>query len=412
MDITNLVFTTFSFGPLHVHQQNQMRDSIKKIYPEANMMFWATESRDSSHPSASVPPGYTNHHTSTYGFKVHCVNNCLKAGYKRIVFMDAAVSLQGEIDEILNIAKERGVLACTGGADLESVTSDVCLEFVGKTREEVTGWKMAGGSIYVFDFNHPVTQKVFDYWYNLEANGMFGSEEDHSRGRLQGHRQDETCMSLAMYEYGVPFTGIDELQYKNIGAEGSESKFIFYKLHNRDIVTVHDHSFVQHLIPVYGNVLDIGCRDFITTNWFKSKDYNVHSVDIGKFEGDYHRLAIGHENKRVGVSVERCLDGTHVIEGDEVEMVTLEEFNKRVGVDHWDLIIMDIECCEYDLLKEANHPIAKQLSIEFHAHMGHTKEQLDELLDMLSEYYVIRNRVWDEQHHAGFNYWDVILIAK
>ncbi len=408
----DLVFTTFSFGPLHVHQQNQMRDSIKKIYPDANMMFWATENRDSVHPTASVPPGYTNHHTSTYGFKVHCVRNCIDAGYKRVIFMDAAVSLQGELDDILEIAAEHGILATTGGADLEYVTSDVCLQYVGLTREKVTGWKMAGGSIYVFDFNHPVTMKAFEYWEDLEHNGMFGSEEDHSRGRLQGHRQDETCMSLAMYEYAIPFTGIDKLRYKNMGEEGNDSAFIFYKLHNRDIVTVHDHSFVQHLVPIYGNVLDIGCRDFTTTNWFLRNEYNVHSVDIGKFEGNYHRLAIGNENKRVGVSEERHKDATHVIEGDEVEMVTLQEFNKRIGIEYWDLIIMDIEGCELDLLKNAEHPIANQLSVEFHAHMGQTKEQLDELLEMMSKYYVIRQATWDEQHHAGLNYWDVIFIAK
>jgi len=112
------------------------------------------------------------------------------------------------------------------------------------------------------------------------------------------------------------------------------------------------------------------------------------------------------------VSKEVHLDGTHVIEGDEIEMVTLEEFNKRVGVDYWDLIIMDIETCEYELLKQAKHPIAKQMSVEFHAHFGQTKEQLDELLKMLSEYYYIRQDVWEEKHHAGFNYWDVIFIAK
>jgi hypothetical protein len=390
-----------------------MIDSIKKIYPDANMMMWATESRDSAHPSASVPPGYTNHATSTYGFKVHCVRNCIDAGYKKVIFLDAAMTLQAPLDSIMSLAHKHGVLATVGGAELQNVTSDRCLEFIEKTREDVTGIQMVGGSIYVFDFTNPVAMKVFEYWENLEHNGMFGSEEDHSRGRLQGHRQDETCMALAMHEYGIPIVGYDEIGYRGIGADGDENApFIFYKLHGRDIVEVHDHSFIQHLIPIKGNVLDLGCRDFITTKWFKDREYNVHSVDIGDFEGDYHRLAIGHENKKVGVSKERWPDATHVIEGDEIEMVTLNEFNRRVGIDHWDLIIMDIECCEYELLKRAKHPIAKQISVEFHAHFGQTKEQLDELLNMLSEYYIIRNRVWEEKHHAGFNYWDVILIAK
>jgi len=417
MDITDLCFTTFSFGHLHVHQQNQMRESILRVYPDANMMFWATEDPSSTHPPDTVPPGYTSFHESTYGFKVHCIRNCIDAGYKKVIFLDAAMQLHSPIDEILELAHKHGVLATIGGATLENVTSDKCLNYIGKPREEITGWKMVGGSIYVFDFTNPVAMKVFEYWEDLENKGYFGSEEEHCRGKLQGHRQDETCMSLALYEYGVPIVGYDEIGYHNLGLGGnSDVPFVFYKLHHRDIGRVQDHSFIQHLVPMYGNVLILGCRDFVTTDWFENNEYRVYPVDIGDLNTDrwYYRMAITDKKGMVGVSKEPegRLDATHVIPGDEIESTTIEEFTDRVGVGDWHLMIMDIEDSEYEVLKQAVHPIADQISIEFHHHLGRSKEDLDELLDMLSEYYIIHNRIWEEGQGSGFNYWDVLLVNK
>ena len=83
-----------------------------------------------------------------------------------------------------------------------------------------------------------------------------------------------------------------------------------------------------------------------------------------------------------------------------------------LGVEKWDLIKMDIEGEEIKVLRSLQHPYCKQISVEFHAHCGQTKQELDELLDWLSTWYDIHNRVWEERHGAGFNYWDVLLIAK
>ena len=74
---------------------------------------------------------------------------------------------------------------------------------------------------------------------------------------------------------------------------------------------------------------------------------------------------------------------------------------------------MDIEGEEISVLEKSKHPIAAQVSVEFHAHARRqTKIQLDILLDWLSDWYEIKNRVWEERHCAGFNYWDILLIAK
>ena len=412
--MNDVVFTTYSFGELYCYQQERLRDSILQIYPEGNLRFYR-DLHGASAPQEGRPPGSKTFHESMYGFKVHCVKNCLKEGFKKIIFLDAAIILEGEISNVLEKAHEIGVLAAVDHTELKNVTSDDCLKYVGRKREDLTE-TLVGGSVYIFDFTNPITEKVFDRWAQMEADGIFGCEKDDARGLLQGHRKDETCMSLALSENGIKPCGFDEIGYHNLGNESTNKKFTFYKLHFKGIGTVHEHSLNQSLIPLHGNILDLGCRDFIFTDFFRSQEYEVYPVDIGKFDGKYYRYAISHESGLCYCQDERDPDATHITyedTGDQVVMLTIPEFSEAVDVKKWDLIKMDIEGAEFEILRQGKHPMASQICVEFHAHCtNQTKASLDKLLDYLEEFYEIYGRDWKEEHSAGFNYWDVLLIAR
>jgi hypothetical protein len=53
---------------------------------------------------------------------------------------------------------------------------------------------LVGGSVYVFDFNLDLCNKVFDLWRQAEIDGIFQSPDGVY------HRNDEACMSLALYK--------------------------------------------------------------------------------------------------------------------------------------------------------------------------------------------------------------------
>jgi len=413
--MTDFVFTSYAFGALYCYQQERLRQSILKVYPDANIRFWHNDN-GSSLDVCNVP-GARTFHESMYGFKVHCVRNCIDEGFKRVIFLDAAMILEGDISDILETASRMGVLCTRENTDLHTVISQQCLMYIGKTREELKAQALTlvGGSVYIFDFNSPIAGKVFEYWQELEASSMFGSEEEDVRGLLDGHRKDETCMALALDKYGVKPQGFDVVGYHNLGGTNEHKRFTFYKLHFKGIGAIHGHSMNQAIVPIHGNILDLGCRDFTFTDAMKRLEYNVVSVDIGKFDGDYYRIAISDHNGNIFVQAERDPDATHITTdntGDRVPMMDIETFSKHVSIDRWDLIKMDIEGAEYNILKNAAHPMASQVSVEFHAHCGQRKEQLDQLLDALAEFYWIHNRMWEDKHSAGFNYWDVLLIAK
>jgi len=177
------------------------------------------------------------------------------------------------------------------------------------------------------------------------------------------------------------------------------------------IEIVGEHSIIPRLLPVrHANILDLGCRGFEFRTQFGDR-HNVYCVDIAELDDEnYYPVAISDSGGWCGVHNDG--QATHIKEGNEIKKMTLHSFSEFVGVNRWDLIKMDIEGEELGILKSSIHPIAKQVSVEFHAHCGQTKEEINTLLDWLSKYYTIHNRVWEQRHCAGYNYWDVLLIAK
>lgn len=208
MNSSEVIFTSYCFGNKAAQgdykpQQDRLRESILKIYPNANLLF-------EYEPEETGKPRFQK---SMYGFKVHMVNKCRAMGFKKIIFFDAAICLEQPVDYWFEQVKTYGVLSAVDRATLDKVSSNKVLAYLGLSRGDVSSWYLAGGSIYVFDFDTELTQRIFNKWEELEREGLFGQQEDISAGRLEGHRMDETCMSLSMYLSGSHPVGHDIMRY-------------------------------------------------------------------------------------------------------------------------------------------------------------------------------------------------------
>lgn len=207
MSSSDFIFTSYCFNNKasgdYVSQQVRLIHSIKEIYPDANFHMF-------NEPEEIGKPKFQQ---SLYGFKVHLVNDCLKKGFKKIIFFDAAITLVDKVDHWFEIAETFGVLAPIDRQTLENVTSDNCLKWLGWKREDLTRMHLCGGSIYIFDFETELCKKIFDKWQEMEAAGLFGTQDDLSNDRLQGHRMDETCMALSLYINGSTPLPHDLLRY-------------------------------------------------------------------------------------------------------------------------------------------------------------------------------------------------------
>lgn len=178
---------------------------------------------------------------------------------------------------------------------------------------------------------------------------------------------------------------------------------------------IAEHSVDLSLLPEQAVILDAGCRGFEFTNYFRELGHNVLAIDIDTLEGDYQRVGIGFSPGKACVTEDfdpQARRLTQIKEGmQQVDVLTLQQLEDFYG--KFDLIKFDVEGEEQAILKTVTHPIARQVSVEFHAHCTlQTKESLDDLLGWLSQWYTIHNQVWESRHGAGFNYWDVLLISK
>lgn len=194
------------------------------------------------------------------------------------------------------------------------------------------------------------------------------------------------------------------------------------------ITTVHEHSYDSELLPERANILDLGCRGFLFTKYFRNLWHNVVAVDIDFFipsgeEEEYTKCGITDYDGQILICRSVDPQATRVAkvslfhsfaEKDLINCYTLASFSKIVGIDFWDLIKIDVEGSEYQIIMSLDKAPAKQLSIEFHLHTGiyghYEMTLMEDKLKALG-YYPAKHEMTSE-HGAGFNYWDSLFILK
>lgn len=198
----NTVFCSVAFGKEYVQQQARLRESIRKFYPQANLLFYTEE----------LPPGSRPFLESLYGFKPHLAQEARKQGYKRLILLDPAMILVNKIEGVYD---RYSVVAAKDTSVLWNVTSHKAADYFGTTRVEIQnkGWHLVGGSFYYFNLDTASAVNVLDRWTEAEKAGMFGSQQQAASEQLQGHRYDETIMALCMYQAGIEPQDCDKIGY-------------------------------------------------------------------------------------------------------------------------------------------------------------------------------------------------------
>lgn len=197
--MNDLCFLSVAFGPKYIEQQDRLHKSIVDIYPYALHQAW----RD------GYPLESKEHKDSLYGFKVHAVQWAFNMGYRRIIWLDTAIVLQQPVDywfelnlPVLAAKDDNALSKCIGGKALNYYSNP-----------DITDMHLVGGSAYVFDFDHPDCQKIFDHWAKAEADGVFGSQAEQASGKINKHRHDESCLAMALYLNGYEPVPCDVMRY-------------------------------------------------------------------------------------------------------------------------------------------------------------------------------------------------------
>ncbi len=197
----DVIFTSVAFGQQYLEQQKRLEASIREIYPEANMLFFAGRLPDTSRPFED----------SLYGFKPHAILEASQR-FKKVVWLDPAMILTGPIDRLL----DHSIVAVRDESSLADCFADKYFNLTTSvTREDFRKYKvhLVGGSLYYFDFTQDMAKNVFQMWYDMERSGWFGSQQEQASEQINSHRNDESCMALSMYLHGVQPVTPEEVGY-------------------------------------------------------------------------------------------------------------------------------------------------------------------------------------------------------
>lgn len=182
----------------YIEQQDRLLKSIYKNHPDSTVFVWTNE----------YPYDSKSMRDSMYGFKVHAVNHARAQGYWKVIWVDTACILTGRMDPYFELCKRYGVVAVRDDNKLISHCHPKAWDWFGV--EPNTDYHLVGGSVFVFDFHNPLCERIFYKWEKAEWNGIFGNSE------LQGHRHDESCMSLALYACGSEPVPYGDAYYNNV----------------------------------------------------------------------------------------------------------------------------------------------------------------------------------------------------
>lgn len=184
------------------------------------------------------------------------------------------------------------------------------------------------------------------------------------------------------------------------------------------MVKIAEHSIDTDMLPLKGNILDLGCRGFGFTLEMMGMGHNVYPVDIDYLPDTiipYYRNAISDFDGNCGLIKTSDEQATRISkDGGSIACYTLKSFSEKVGVKFWDLIKIDVEGSEYEIIMSLTEAPAKQLSIEFHLHTGiYTMGAVNAMENKLSELgYVAAKHDYSAEFGAGLNYWDSLFLLK
>lgn len=209
---TETCFVSVAFGDQrYKDQQIRLIESIDRTNPGTQGFHWTDE----------LPRGAQPFLNSLYGFKVHAVLHAYNEGYRKIIFLDPACIVQGDVQFYFTLCQKHGVVAIRD--DNKLMCSDTALEHFRLKRDDIKDLHLVGGSLYAFHF--PYSEDVFRTWYFAERSGIFGSQYEAASEKLQGHRYDETVMSLSLHKFGFDPVPADVGSYNFEGATITKQHF-------------------------------------------------------------------------------------------------------------------------------------------------------------------------------------------
>lgn len=153
----------------------------------------------------------SRHHKDVpYQFKAKSIEKAMEMG-SLILWCDSVIYAKKSIEPIFDYIKEHGVLLFDNpGYSIGDYTSDACLEYFGMTRETSFKIPMIAACCMGFDTENPISMKILQKYIAASQDGITFPGSWHNKNaevsydlRVQGHRHDQSVMSILAHRYGI-----------------------------------------------------------------------------------------------------------------------------------------------------------------------------------------------------------------
>ncbi|KKN67210.1 hypothetical protein LCGC14_0463830 [marine sediment metagenome] len=177
----------------YVVGQDRLHKSLLDVGFDGTFLSWTKEE--------SI--GSPVHKDNPYAFKIYAFEQALKAGYTKILWVDASIWAIKPLDPIWEALEKHGYVKQYAGHLCGTWSSDKQLVYFGVTRDEAMKLEMYGnGGFLALDFDVPIAAEFFKRWRQAMLDGQFKGPWNNDNNcvssdpRCKGTRHDMLCGSV------------------------------------------------------------------------------------------------------------------------------------------------------------------------------------------------------------------------
>ena len=151
------------------------------------------------------------HEKSPFAFKFFCINECVKKGFKKILWLDSSVIIKNDLSDIFNnYLENQGYFFIKNWHSVGQYCHDKALKTLNITREESFRIPCVQGTNFGLNFNNEKSQifqkEMLKYAVdNITFPGPYDNKNNMASNdtRVSGHRHDQTAMSVVALRLGM-----------------------------------------------------------------------------------------------------------------------------------------------------------------------------------------------------------------
>lgn len=175
-----------------------------------------------------------SHDAFPYYFKIGAFEAARRAGGTHILWCDASLYPIREVMPLFDFINANGFYVFRTGYNLAQTVNDRTLEALGLSRDDLGDFPEYASGCVGFNFKNDKAKELYSLWKSYMDQGLSRGRREENKiestdPRFLHHRQDQTCLSLAMYKLGLSINEQDYVAYYNANGTGyDKEKCIFF----------------------------------------------------------------------------------------------------------------------------------------------------------------------------------------